>query len=512
MWIRMGVCMVARSLWVIVLLACCAAGAAEAQVNTVPEPLTAAPFLVRRPPGDLDALTRLFGISDWPGLQAAARSLICVVRRDAGQAVEPDDAQEYETCDDGAIPDSAAGAALDPRRNDVALMWMDVDAFGRPQLLRVVVSRDDRPAYGLDLLGVSGAAGDRHLTELFLSRSPLGRVSSVYTSTREDDPRLAELPKFVQALAGPLFATVGTLAGAIPGARPEAVPSRELPKIAATVRRVGLPFRRASIRLRAVGREPVSSADFAASAASLASTFTFSDVPRAPCARGLAAALAEDLPPVTRMPVCSAADADPIACTTAFDRVLTAAYEHAVASCESGKPSREARAALADVDDAFRTLVTTGTSTTAELDQTFKNRPPTHFSFGAGAAVMVTASLDRPRVTTDRGVIVADPLDRVMTMAFVNWSPGGYDEKSPSIRGAERVRLFLGAALTPDFGPAAGINVLLVRGIGITAGGAYLFGTGADASEIGEKPARPDDPYRIAAARALFVGIAYNFK
>jgi hypothetical protein len=97
-------------------------------------------------------------------------------------------------------------------------------------------------------------------------------------------------------------------------------------------------------------------------------------------------------------------------------------------------------------------------------------------------------------------------------MAFVNWSPGGYDEKNPSIEGAERVRLLIGAALTPDFGPAAGINVLLVRGIGLTAGAAYLFGTGADASDIGSKPAHPEDPYRIAAARAAFVGIAYNFK
>lgn len=505
--------MVARSLSVMIGLGCLLAGTAEAQVNTVPEPISPAPFLVRRPPEDLDELTRLFSASDWAGFEAAARSIICVVRRDAGQAVQPGDQQEYESCEAAApFPDSPAAAALDLRQNDVALMWMDVDTFGKPQLLRVVVSKDGRAPYNQDLLGVSGAPGDRHLVELYLSRSPLGRLSSVYTSTREDDPRLAELPKFVQALAGPLFATIGTLAGAIPGVGPEAVPSRARPKIAATVRRVGLPFRRASIRLRAVGREPVSSADFAASAESLASTFSFSEVPRAPCARALAARLADELPPITRLAVCSAADADPVACTNAFDRVLTTAYQEAFAGCESGKPSREARVALEDVDDAFRELVTSGTSTTAELDQTFKNRPPTHFAFGAGAAVMVTASLDRPRVTTKSGIIVADPLDRVMTLAFVNWSPGGYDEKSPSIQGAERVRPFFGAALTPDFGPAAGINVLLARGIGVTAGGAYLFGTGADASEIGSKPARPDDPYRIAAARVVFVGIAYNFK
>jgi hypothetical protein len=99
-----------------------------------------------------------------------------------------------------------------------------------------------------------------------------------------------------------------------------------------------------------------------------------------------------------------------------------------------------------------------------------------------------------------------------MTTAFVNWSPGGYDEKAPSIAAAERFRPFFGAALTPDFGPVAGLNVLLARGIGVTIGGALLFGKGADASEIGGRPSRPDDPYKLAITRTAFVGLSYNYK
>jgi hypothetical protein len=97
-------------------------------------------------------------------------------------------------------------------------------------------------------------------------------------------------------------------------------------------------------------------------------------------------------------------------------------------------------------------------------------------------------------------------------MAFVNASLAGYDSEASDISVAERFRPFFGAALTPDFGPAFGINVLLVRGIGIAAGGAFLFGKGAERSDIGKEPPAPDDPYKLSVARAVFVGISYSYK
>jgi len=284
------------------------------------------------------------------------------------------------------------------------------------------------------------------------------------------------------------------------------------PKLAATVKRVGLPFRRAKVRLQAVAREPLSTDDFARSAQRLASTLSFNQVPRAMCARNLATALAAELPAVTQASVCSAATAGPLQCLKAFDTVLTANFDEAVKACEGGKPAAEERRALERVDADFRELVNEGTSTSAELDVTFKNRPLSHFAFGAGSGVMPRASLSRSRVTTRNGVLVADPLDRVMTTAFVNWSPAGYDEEDPRIPAAERFRPFFGAALTPDFGPAIGLNVLLVHGIGVTAGGALLFGTGADSDEVGRAPSKPDDPYKLSIARAVLVGISFSYK
>lgn len=497
------------------------AGAALAQVPTVPESMTAAPFLIRRPPSDLEALTRVYNSSDWAGLQARARDIICIAQRDAAETIEPDDSREYESCaassGEGATAAAprASGAdvatALDLQRNHVAVMWLGSDAFGKPQLMRVVVHRTSRPPYSLDLPGVSSASRDEALVELFLSRSPLGRITSLYTSTRENDPLLAQLPAFIQALAGPLFATIGTIAGNVPGVVRETVEVPPRPKLAATVKRVGLPFRRAEVRLQAMAREPISTAGFAQSARRLASSLSFSDLAHSPCARALATSLATELPVVTQASVCTQAAA-PNACLAAFDVVLSSQFDAAVASCEGGKPTAAARRDLETVDEKFRALVESGTSTTADLDVTFKNRPPSRFAFGAGSAVIARASLTRSRVTTKNGVLVADPLARVMTMAFVNWSPLGYDAQDPHLSAAERFRGFFGAALTPDFGPAAGLNVLLVRGIGVTVGGAFLFGKGADAQEIGSAPVKPVDPYRLSIARTVFAGISYSYK
>jgi hypothetical protein len=54
------------------------------------------------------------------------------------------------------------------------------------------------------------------------------------------------------------------------------------------------------------------------------------------------------------------------------------------------------------------------------------------------------------------------------------------------------------------------VNVLLVRGVGLTAGLGVLFGKGAKREEIGEKP-DSSDPYRLAVSWPVFVGLTYNF-
>jgi hypothetical protein len=489
-----------------------ASGPAAAQVATTAESI-ADPFAIRRPASDLDALTRMYNTSEWVGLTRLAREVVCVARRTAAQqSASPGDSGQESCAAAGSTELPLTGGvadALDTRRTYVAVMWIGQDGFGTPQLLRFVVHDDNPPRFRPDLPGVSGD-GEAQLVELFLSPSPHGAVVSVYVSRRDEDPLLEQLPQFVRALAGPLFTTVGAIAGAIPGlAKPEL--ASVTPTLTATVRRVRLPYRRATIRLKATAREPMSTAEFTAAARRLESSVSFTDVPNATCARDLARQLAEELPPITRSPSCSGPEPSELDCRAALDAVLTRNFTSATSGCESGKPSRETLQALALVDKRFRALVQTGMATNADLDLTFKNRPLSRFAFGAGSAVMIEAWQDRARVDTNDGIIVAEPLPRVMTMAFVNWSPAGYDAEDEALSPAERWRLFAGAVLTPDFGPTFGLNVLLARGIGITAGGAVLFGRGADESEVGQPP-RANDPFRLSVARTAFVGISYNYK
>ena len=196
-------------------------------------------------------------------------------------------------------------------------------------------------------------------------------------------------------------------------------------------------------------------------------------------------------------------------CRDALDAVLKRAFETAI----KGASDKDA-AVVTDVDKKFRELAVNALSTSAELDMTFKNRPLTKFTFGAGGAVIAKAHLNRVRTKIDdkTGLLVSDPLPRVMTMAYVNWSPTGYDEVATKMALAERVRPFFGAALTPDFGIIGGVNVLLTRSIGVVGGVGWLFGKGADAEEIGKAPAAKEDPFRLAVSRSLFAGISYNYK
>ena len=147
-----------------------------------------------------------------------------------------------------------------------------------------------------------------------------------------------------------------------------------------------------------------------------------------------------------------------------------------------------------------------------EAELTFKNRPPTHWTFGLGSAVIAHASLTKPRVKLNDDTIIADPMPRVMTLAFVNWSPAGYDAERDDLSLSERVRPFFGATLTPDFGIAGGVNALLARGIGIVGGVTVMFAKGASPEEINKVPSNPDQPFAISYAKAVFVGISYNFK
>ena len=447
--------------------------AARAQVATAAAPVLG-PVETTRPFEDLDTLTAHFNAGRWAPLGALAADILDSIR------------------------DRHAGVrdAIDPDRHHIVMHWIGADTFGTPMLMRVVVHRPRPAVDSPDLPGLTG------VHEVLLSHSREGQLASLYTSTRAKDPVAEALPGFVQALAGPLFGRVGVLAGSENAGPPTT--------LWATVTRVGLPFRRATVKVKAVAADPwLDIAAFGESLRALATRVGFDDVPNSACARGHAEALAQALTTAAGES-CQAATWDHAHCRAALDRALADAF--AAQTC--GKPSLpgEERSPVALVDKRFRALVAGSLSNSATAELTFRNRPLTRFAFGAGTAVIADARLSHPRVKLDRGNLVGDPLSRVLTMLFVNVSPRGYDADADRMSAHERVRLFAGAALTPDFGVAGGVNVLMARGIGLSAGVAVLFARGAEAGEVGQPPADSKDPFRLSVATAPFVGITYNYK
>jgi hypothetical protein len=467
-------------------------GLAQSQVSTTPVALGPA-IDTHRPLADLDDLTRLYNSGDWPALQQKAQGLL-----------------------------AAAGVSFD--RHYVILVWIAADPFGKRVLARAVVHAPAASEpFSPDLPGVGVRSGAPEVYEAFLSRGTRGKLVSVYASSRDADPLPDTMPAFVRAIASPVFATFGTFAGPVSQTRgiaagpPDAASAPPPPTVAVTVARVGLPFERATIKWQASAREPAEIAAFRDATDTFVQDLAFSAIPNSSCGRAVATILGEALKDASAGPECAAAAATISGCRARFDTVIRAAEAAALDKTSPdpacAAPSRDDLSAVAKVDAAFREFATASMTAGADADLTFRNRPNTHWGFGAGSGVLaINAALTRPRVSLRNGVIVADPLPRVMTAAFVNWSPAGYDASLEPVSAAERLRPFVGVTVTPDFGVTAGLNLVLVRGIGITFGGVVMIAKGAGPDDIGKAPANPEQPYARSYASGLVVGISYNVK
>jgi hypothetical protein len=457
------------------------------------------------PLAELEELTKLYNEGRWNELQQKAQALLVAA---AAQAA--------------ALPGgNAIQAGLDFKKSYVIVVWIGTDPFGKTLLARAVVHAPAASEpFSADLPGVGTQAGEPHVYEAFLSRGVRGKLVSVYASSRDKDPLADTLPAFAQAIASPLFATFGALAGsaavkAAPKApvATEAAPARpQPPPVSVTVARVGLPFERATIKWKAQAKEPVDVDAFWDATDALVQDLTFNEVPNSPCARVVVAALGDGLKNAAAGALCASATATTPGCRSHFDDLIRAAEAQGLTDKSCAGASKDDLAAVEKLDAKVREFAAATMTTAASADLSFKNRPLTHWTFGAGSGVLATGSLTLPRVKAKDDVLVGDPLSRLVTTSFVNWSYSGYDADLDEVSAAERTRPFFGVTMTPDFGLTAGVNVLLAHGIGVTVGGVVMFSKGAATEEIGKAPANPDKPYALSYARGVVVGISYNFK
>ena len=267
------------------------------------------------------------------------------------------------------------------------------------------------------------------------------------------------------------------------------------------------------MQAKSFGAVPKTPERLKSDAALLAVTLRLKDVAGSPFGQAYTDKLKDAVSAVAAAVPCPKEKPPALECMRAFDTAFTAAFAGCLQNCVPGRqPSDDDVEAMKQVDGKFREFVLDGGEhVTSEI--TFRNQPPTHFAFGAATGVVLAGSPNKPRVKlNDEGVVVADPLGRLLTMIALNWSPRGYDADAFQPSNAERYRLFAGAVITPDVGVGGGVSVLLVRGLALNLGAGAVFSRAVETEEeIGKPPANSSDPFALGIAPIVFVGASFNF-
>ena len=98
-------------------------------------------------------------------------------------------------------------------------------------------------------------------------------------------------------------------------------------------------------------------------------------------------------------------------------------------------------------------------------------------------------------------------------MVVVTGAFRSYDAQRPSPGWRERTRWFAGTVIAPEIGVGAGLSLLIVRGLAVSAGLVVVaVPTPAAGEAFRSPPVDTVDPFRVGAVRGAFVGLSYNFK
>jgi hypothetical protein len=460
------------------------AGAAQSPTPTVPGQ-GVGPCGLQWPAGGVASaeLTRLYESGAWADFQAGGLELLRSIKN---------------------APDPGCPAIeLDPARDYVLLVWVGTTTLGDTNLFSAIVHQGSSEGYASRLPGLSRTSRAR-LFQVFVGQQEMDALAAVYFSTREEHPLLKQIPDVAEKILGPMFDLIKANVGAKVAARPEA--ARAIPPTGwATVSRVDLPFERATVQVAMKAGMPPRADLLKFGSASLATSLTLIEARYSQCAKDLARALDQVVQEN------SSCVGQSTSCLQQLDSDFIKAYQGAYATCPPSSASDVRTLQL--VDSRFRTMLARLAHTLLDGSLEIKNVPLTRYSFGLATALTFAPHSTAPRATIDDGVLVQEPLDRQITMVLLNIAFKAYDADafSPSTR--ERLRGFVGAAITPTFGVTLGLSYMPVRGLGINFGAAALGISGLkDGETFGSTPVDINDPLKLEATFTLFVGASYNFK
>jgi hypothetical protein len=205
----------------------------------------------------------------------------------------------------------------------------------------------------------------------------------------------------------------------------------------------------------------------------------------------------------------------PDLCVQLADGRFSAQYAEQQPLCrgQTAAETRQNLQALQRIDTAFRTYVHGLDQIVLPATLDMSNAPRTRFGFGLVSGYLARPRTEAVRATIASGLIAPDPLPRHVNMIVVTGAFHSYDARRPSPGWNERTRWFAGTVIAPDIGAGAGLSLLVVRGLAVSAGFAVLaVPTPAAGEAIGRAPVNAADPFRTGTVRGGFVGLSYNFK
>jgi hypothetical protein len=142
----------------------------------------------------------------------------------------------------------------------------------------------------------------------------------------------------------------------------------------------------------------------------------------------------------------------------------------------------------------------------------FSDTPLQHFDLGAAGGAIVSRS-GAVRAKLDDGVLVADQVSGLLSMAVLHWHPVAFDPETARPTSAERGSVLVGFVVQPEPGLAAGVSWSLFRGLSVHVSHAWMLVDQLKKDlDFGPKPAEIDDPFRRGWTRAWTVGFGYNFE
>lgn len=457
--------------------------AAFGQVPLVPKLRVANADLPGTSATDLKALSEAYFAGNWKALQEKAVDLL------HKKTVHGDEGKSFE---------------VDTEKQHLRVGFLGTNPVTKePMLIQFLVHSPSPPAFADRLPGV-GAFFQLYLTE------GSEELRTLFLASEEADPRVASIVAAGQKLP---------MESLVPLAWYSAAAATTPPSLKLTVGEISLPFKRGQIAQKSQVKpapSPPVLKELQKAETELSESLLSTAAPLSACARSMVSAVSNGF--VSILGADHGWDAIGGRMKQELERVSKLKECQVVSEPDlSGAggaafSAREAHLRLVnDVRARYMALVSAPVPKPVASESTIANVPLQRYSLGFVGALMIGDSAGDKRVKLDGGKIQADPFKGTLTQVVVNFHPRAYDPKSVSATSAEKLRLTVGAAVTPEFGISLGVGYALVRGLSVNAGAALLRVNGRRSGDIqGEAPSDLKKPFRNTQELVYFLGLGFN--